>query len=200
MIDTDFEACGALITDARKRAGKSIAQMGEELAIRPSYLEMLEKGELQREVGPGYFRSILLSCAEALKLDGERLLIELQSGSPSGVGAATSLPATDAPEAFGPPPVSPRPDSSSETEDVAPEGVVADGTPYVLESPVTPSAGVAPPARADMWEHTRRRVDPDRLEGGASDSTAYRVVMVVLLVLGIATAVLFALPLLGLVA
>ena len=197
MGDTDFEACGALITEARKRAGKSIAQMGEELSIRPSYLEMLEKGELHREVGPGYFRSILLNYVESLALDGERLLAELQSGLPMAESAEPP-PSTGDSETRSAPALG---DQVAVSPSSAP-CTLAQEEAGVSSQPAPEARRAAPPPAAPtlgQWEGTRRRVDAGARER-ASDSTAYRVVMIVLLVLGVATAVLFTLPLLGLVA
>lgn len=65
----------------RRERGFSLEEVAAAMEVRVAYLEALERGELDRVLGPGYVRSIFTRYAVCLGVDPEPLLAALPPGS-----------------------------------------------------------------------------------------------------------------------
>ena len=83
---------GALLREARERAGLSIEQMAEQLNLRRGIVQALEQDRVHNLPGPTFARGYLRNYARALKLDERRLLVLFEALLPPVESAAPVEP------------------------------------------------------------------------------------------------------------
>jgi cytoskeletal protein RodZ len=68
------ETLAEVLSDARRRSGKTIAEAEEETRIRAKHLQALEDGDYEALPNPAYVRGYIISYAKFLGLDPKPLL------------------------------------------------------------------------------------------------------------------------------